>query len=255
MGADGGLLAFASETPAVADTTTAAAVSPRTRLIVAGLAAVALLEAAPTFLWIKSRFTAPAVVTAANSLPPAPVAPPAAALAACEPASLPAPAPPKPTAAATPAATVGTAPASPSPSMMAGMISVTAVVPMQVFRAGRLVGTTEADTIMLPVGSHDLEFRNDAVGYRARRTVAVQAGRTANVRLDAPAATLSINAVPWAEVWIDNQRIGETPIANAQTTLGSHEVVFRHPELGERRTTVLVTLKEPARVSMDLRKK
>jgi hypothetical protein len=255
VGADGGLLAFASETPAVADLPPAAAVNPRTRLIIAALAAVALLEAAPTFLWIKSRFTTPAVVTAANSLPPAPVAPPSAALAACEPASLPAPAPPAPAPAAAPTATAGAAPAAPSPSMMAGMISVNAVVPMQVFRAGRLVGTTEAETIMLPVGNHDLEFRNDSVGYRVRRAVTVQAGRTATVRLDPPAATLSINAIPWAEVWIDNQRIGETPIANAQTTLGSHEIVFRHPELGERRTTVLVTLKEPARVSMDLRKK
>ena len=139
--------------------------------------------------------------------------------------------------------------------MVAGMISVDAVVPMEVFAKGRLIGTTELDSIMLPVGSHDLEFRNDSVGYRARRTIVVQAGRTSAVKLDPPNASLSVNAIPWAEVWIDNQRIGETPIANVQTTLGSHDIVFRHPELGERRTTVLVTLKDPARVSMDLRKK
>jgi hypothetical protein len=224
-------------------------------VLVAALAALVLLEAAPTFLWIKSRFTAP-VASAAAALPPESAAPPAVAPAACEPAPVPAAAPTPPPVRPAPAAASAAAAAAPaSPAMMAGMISVSAVVPMQVYRSGRLVGTTEAETIMLPVGSHDLEFRNDAVGYRARRTVTVQAGRTASVRLEPPAASLSVNAVPWAEVWIDNQRIGETPIANVQTTLGSHEVVFRHPELGERRTTVLVTLKEPARVSMDLRKK
>ena len=37
--------------------------------------------------------------------------------------------------------------------------------------------------------------------------------------------------------------------------IGSREIVFRHPDLGERRTTAMVTLKEPVRISMDLRKK
>ena len=82
----------------------------------------------------------------------------------------------------------------------------------------------------------------------------MQAGRRATLRIDPPTGTLHINALPWAEVWIDNQRVGETPIGNMQVPIGTRELVFRHPELGERRTRVLVTLKEPARVSLDLRK-
>ena len=66
---------------------------------------------------------------------------------------------------------------------------------------------------------------------------------------------LHINAVPWAEVWIDGERIGETPIGNLPARIGTREIVFRHPDLGERRATALVTLKEPVRISMDLRKK
>jgi hypothetical protein len=139
--------------------------------------------------------------------------------------------------------------------MLAGLVSVTAAVPLQVYVRGRLVGTTEAETIMLPVGTHELDLRNDAVGYRVRRSVTVQAGRTTATRLEMPAGTLHVNAIPWADVWVDNQRVGETPIGNLPASIGNHEVVFRHPELGERRATVFVTLKEPARVSMDLRKK
>ena len=139
--------------------------------------------------------------------------------------------------------------------MMAGLIAVSTPVPMHVYSRGRLVGTTEAESIMLPVGSHELEFVNESVGYRVRRTVAVQAGRTSNMRFEAPSGTLHVNAVPWAEVWIDNQRIGETPIGNFQTPIGTRQLTFRHPELGERKATVLVTLKEPPRISMDLRKK
>jgi hypothetical protein len=137
--------------------------------------------------------------------------------------------------------------------MVAGLISVAAPVPMQIYARGKLVGTTETETIMLPVGTHDLTLENTAVGYQARRSVTVQAGRTSTLRLDPPSGTLHVNAVPWAEVSIDNRRVGETPIGNYQIPIGSHQVVFRHPELGERRTDVLVTLKGPARLSMDMR--
>jgi hypothetical protein len=34
--------------------------------------------------------------------------------------------------------------------------------------------------------------------------------------------------------------------------LGSHVVIFRHPDLGERRQTVVVTARGPNRISMDL---
>jgi len=65
--------------------------------------------------------------------------------------------------------------------------------------------------------------------------------------------SLSINATPWADVWIDGQSAGQTPIANLQVTLGGHEVLFRHPQLGERRQTVVVNGQSPTRISMDLR--
>jgi len=139
--------------------------------------------------------------------------------------------------------------------MVAGMLTVSAPVPLRVYLKGRVVGTTEAESTMLPQGTHELEFVNESVGFRARRTVAIRAGGTTAVRLDAPNGTVHINAVPWAEVWIDGQRIGETPIGNLPARIGTREILFKHPDLGERRTTVLVTLKEPTRISMDLRKK
>jgi len=37
--------------------------------------------------------------------------------------------------------------------------------------------------------------------------------------------------------------------------IGTHEIVFRHPDLGERRTTTTVTTGAPTRVSMDMRAK
>ena len=128
-------------------------------------------------------------------------------------------------------------------------------VPMQVFEGTRLVGTTEIERIMLPVGTHRLEIASEALGYRSRQEVTIRAGETSTLRLEMPTGMLSVNAQPWAEVWIDGDRVGETPIGNLTRTIGPHEVVFRHPELGEKKTTAVVTLKEPARVGIDLRSK
>ena len=66
---------------------------------------------------------------------------------------------------------------------------------------------------------------------------------------------MSINAIPWAEVFIDGTRVGETPLGNLPQTLGPHEIVFRHPQLGERRVNAMVTLKETARISIDMRQR
>jgi hypothetical protein len=259
---DPGLLAFASEAgPETVSEQEAQPRTPASSAVLYLLLGLVLLQAAPTFLWIKSRVRPPAEATVAALPPPAPAAsivptPP------CEPAPAPvevasaAAAPARSTATGpSPAAAAAAAAAPAPPSMMAGLVAITAPVPMHVYLRGKLVGTTEAETIMLPVGSQELEFRNDAVGYLARRTVVVQPGKTVSTKLEVPPGTLHVNAVPWADVTIDSQRIGETPIGNLQMPVGTHEVVFRHPDFGERRTTVLVTLKEPARVSMDMRKK
>ena len=60
--------------------------------------------------------------------------------------------------------------------------------------------------------------------------------------LELPNGTVNLNASPWAEVWIDGQRVGETPIGNLSVPIGPHEVVFRHPQFGEKRHAISVTL-------------
>ena len=47
-----------------------------------------------------------------------------------------------------------------------------------------------------------------------------------------PNGSLSINALPWADVWIDGRSVGTTPLGNLSVPVGIHEIVWRHPELG-----------------------
>jgi hypothetical protein len=137
---------------------------------------------------------------------------------------------------------------------VSGWITVDVGLPMRILEQGRLVGTTDIERLMLPAGDHMLEFVSDELGFRAIRRVRVSPGATSTVSLDLPRAPLAINAQPWASVWVDGEAVGDTPIGNLSTTVGRHDIVFRHPELGERRASVVVTLKSPARIGVDLRR-
>jgi hypothetical protein len=148
------------------------------------------------------------------------------------------------------------APSAPVPAAASGgWLAVAAPFELKILEGGKLLGSTAAERLMLPAGEHGLEFTNDALGFQTKRTVKIDAAKTAALKIDAPNGFISINAQPWAEVFVDGQRIGETPIGKVATPIGQHEVVLRHPELGERRQTVTVTLRQPSRLGVDMRKK
>jgi len=156
---------------------------------------------------------------------------------------------------AAPVAAAPAAAASGDEAPAAGWISLRSRFEVTVFEKGQLLGNSQTEKIMVPAGKHDFELVNEAIGYRSTKSIQVAQGKVATVAVDAPTGSLSINAQPWAEVWVDGAKVGETPIGNLTLAIGSHDVIFRHPELGEQHQTALVTLKSPARISADLRKK
>lgn len=136
---------------------------------------------------------------------------------------------------------------------VSGWLTVKAPFRVEIHEQGRLLGTNDADRLMLAAGRHEIEFVNDALAYRVSRVVQVPPGRTAAVEIEAPMGVVSLNAAPWAEVWLQGKRIGETPIGNLSMPIGPHELVFRHPEFGEKRHAISVTLGAPVRVSVDMK--
>ena len=143
----------------------------------------------------------------------------------------------------------------PKNAPLSGWISVKAPVEVQIFEDDRLLGTSQSDRIMVSVGRHRLEIVSEALGYRNTQTVTVGPGRVSPVTPAWPRGSMSLNAIPWAEVWVDGQQVGETPLANVAVPIGAHEVVFRHPDLGEKRVRTVVALGVPAKVSVDLRQR
>jgi len=151
-----------------------------------------------------------------------------------------------------PAPVVGRPP-EPSTAPLAGWLSVKMPFVVEIHEGGRMLGTTDADRLMLTAGKHQLELVNPALGYRASFSLQVSAGKVTPLTPEIPRGAVNLNASPWAEVWIDGQRAGETPIGNFAVPLGSHEIVFRHPQLGEKRYAVSVIAGSPVRLSVDMK--
>jgi len=136
---------------------------------------------------------------------------------------------------------------------VSGWLTVKAPFSLEIREEGRIVGTTDADRLMLAAGPHTIELVNETLGYRVTRTVQVLPGKVASLAVDLPKGVVNLNATPWAEVWVDGQRVGDTPIGNLSLPIGPHEVVFRHPQFGEKRHAISVTMSGPTRVSVDMK--
>jgi len=135
-----------------------------------------------------------------------------------------------------------------------GWVHVAAPFEVEVFAAGHLIGTSANERILLPAGTHTLSLVNGDLGYRAVVPATIVAGRVATLTVETPRVAVAVNAQPWAEVVVDGRSHGETPLAHLMLPIGVHQVVLRHPDLGERAETVTVRATGANRVAADLRR-
>ena len=133
-----------------------------------------------------------------------------------------------------------------------GWVTIKSPVRLDVTEAGRKLGTSDQRRIQVAPGSHSLTLSNRTVAYSSSHTVEVAAGQEAVLTV-APTGRVNLNAQPWAEVWIDGNRAGETPLANLQVPLGSRAFVFKHPQHGERKLTATVST-NPIALTVDFTK-
>jgi hypothetical protein len=135
---------------------------------------------------------------------------------------------------------------------LGGWLSISAPFDVEIAERGEVIGSSSASRIMLAAGRHDITLVNRSLGYKDARRVDVTAGGTTAIRVDPPKVAISVNARPWAEVAVDGASLGQTPLANLLVAVGSHEIVFRHPQFADRRQTIVVTANGPNRFTADL---
>ena len=132
-----------------------------------------------------------------------------------------------------------------------GWFLVESPVELRILENGQLLGMSTSQGLVLPAGSHQLELANEETELHVAVTVQIDAGKPTRLSVPLPTGTLSLNATPWAEVFIDGRSLGMTPLGNVQVPVGRHDLVWRHPELGVKRSTVVVGARTPARATMD----
>ncbi len=178
-------------------------------------------------------------------------------------AATPQPAPPQPQAvppahvpAMTPAAAAAVlapdaqAPA-PRPVPVVGWLVVQSPLTLSILRNGELIGSSDDGRLKLAPGRHEVELTNTAAGYREATTIQIAAGQQTVLRPDLPQSTIDITATPGAKIFIDGQEVGDTPLSQLALPIGSHDILFRHPDFGDRHVTTFIKVGTPSRASID----
>jgi hypothetical protein len=137
--------------------------------------------------------------------------------------------------------------------VFSGWLSVVAPFVVDLAENGQSIGSSEENRLMLPPGRHRITMSNREVGYSQAHDVDIEPGGVRSVTIN-PKGTVSFNASPWAEVWLEGAKLGDTPLAGIQVPLGTREFVFRNPQFGEKRVTATVRGNAPTMVSHDFQK-
>jgi hypothetical protein len=137
--------------------------------------------------------------------------------------------------------------------VFSGWVAVFAPIVLQVAADGKSIGTTEQNRLMLPPGKHQLTLTNRELGYTATQEVEIEPGEVKTVNIE-PRGTVNLNAIPWAEVWLDGQKLGDTPLAGTAVALGLREFVFKNPQFPERKVGATIKATANAPVVVDFTK-
>jgi hypothetical protein len=137
-------------------------------------------------------------------------------------------------------------------TVFSGFVKISAPFVIEISENGKVLGTSD-DAVILGPGRHKLYLSNKDLEYTSTEEVEVQPGETTQLSID-PRGRANINAAPWAEVWIDGEKLGETPLADAAIRLGVREIVFKNPQFPDRKLVTTIKAKTPQTIAIDFNK-
>ncbi len=146
--------------------------------------------------------------------------------------------------------------ANPTEEAAAGELEITCIPWCAVFVDADSVGTIPpALTLPVLAGAHDIRLTNPEFPEFTTE-VNVPAGQTEEVRVTlwSLVAKLDITVLPWAQIYVDDEYVGDTPLAESIILHpGMRKLVLKHPQLGEWETTLVVSEGELLKRSYNLR--
>jgi hypothetical protein len=123
--------------------------------------------------------------------------------------------------------------------VFSGWLALVSPFVVDIAENGQSIGSSEENRLMLPPGRHRLTFSSKELGFSQAQDVDIEPGGVKSVTID-PKGNVNLNAIPWAEVYLDGVKLGDTPLAGIQVRLGTREFVFKNPQFGEKRITATV---------------
>ncbi|HEY8210890.1 MAG TPA: protein kinase [Myxococcaceae bacterium] len=160
------------------------------------------------------------------------------------PVSLPMPPPPRLPAAPAP---------QPAPRPEMGIMAFNSTPTMDVWVDGVLRGRTPMSA-KFPPGDHAVVFREDRLGLTRSETVSLSAGDFRRREWRPGKGTVTIRAVPYAEVFVGEKRLGLTPLEPVPLYEGNHQFRFVNKETGRNETQLVAVLPgQDSLVKVDLR--
>jgi hypothetical protein len=131
-----------------------------------------------------------------------------------------------------------------------GFVTVYSRLPMQVYADGKRIGTSDDGQLMLPSGTHRLEFANEHFRYRSEPTaLKILPGHVHPYNVVLPTVDVHVTTTPGAEVWVEGERVGIAPIAPVQVPIGTREFVVKDAS-GEKRQAIEVKYGDTLELSL-----
>jgi hypothetical protein len=119
-----------------------------------------------------------------------------------------------------------------------GYLSIVSRLQLDIFLGSRRIGSSDDEKVALPAGTHRLTFINKRVGFRGELTVDIKAGEVTAYSVSPPTGGLVVKTTAGAEIFMDGQSLGVAPLGELEVPVGVHNIVVKHPELGEKPVTV-----------------
>jgi hypothetical protein len=139
-----------------------------------------------------------------------------------------------------------------SETIFSGFLKVFAPFEVSVSEGARGLRLEGGNQLMLPPGVHELRFENKDLAFRDTKRVEIEPGKTSSITLLPGGSRLTVTATAPAEVIVDGQKVGDTPLTDYAIALGTRDILVKGAN-GERRFLQTVTTK-PVRLEVDFSK-
>ena len=110
-----------------------------------------------------------------------------------------------------------------------GALRISSTVALKVYEGSRLLGSVPGSDLRMAAGAHEIQLVNEDLGIRHTQTIEIASAATVALHVAPPHGYVTIDASPWAEVSVDGQPLGRTPLGPLPLSLGEHQITFRHP--------------------------